>query len=231
MDPLILIPAYNEERTIATIVENVLKEYPDVLVVDDGSKDNTLREARVAGAEWVCHPWNLGKGSALDTGFKWAAGRGYRFVVTLDGDGQHDPRDIHTLFDVSDKYDVVIGTRLGDLANMPTKNKLGNLLSTRLISKAARTRVGDSQSGFRLIPVKVWMDLDLAAAGFETETEMLIQAGRKGYRIGAVPVKTIYTGEENSKYRVVRDSLRIGWVLLRYWLEDLLPGRRRGKGR
>jgi len=234
------IPALNEEDSIANVINRIREVYKDsesrgfkveLLVVDDGSKDLTHVRAKEAGAELVRHPWNLGKGCALDTGFKWAAGRGYRFVVTLDGDGQHDPRDIRTLFQASEDYDIVVGTRLGDLANMPTKNKMGNLLSTRWISKAARTHVGDSQSGFRLIPVKVWMDLDLTTTGFETETEMLIQAGRKGYRIGAVPVRTIYTGEENSKFRAVRDSLRIGSVLFRYWCADLISRRGRAKAR
>jgi len=224
MSPLILIPAYNEERTIATIVEDTKRAYPDVLVVDDGSMDRTADLARDAGAEVLRHPWNLGKGAALDTGFTWAAGQGYQHVVTLDADGQHDPKDIGSLLDASSGVDIVIGTRLGDLAAMPTKNKVGNLISTRCINRAARTNVGDSQSGFRFVPVSVWQDLDLTTSGFDTETEMLIQAGRRGYRIGVVRVKTIYTGRENSKFRVFRDSLRIGWVLLRYCIKDLLPG-------
>lgn len=155
---LAIIPAYNEEKTIRWVVSRVHKTVPeaDVLVIDDGSTDDTYREARLAGAFVVRHPFNLGIGGAVQTGLKFAQQGGYDFVLRLDGDGQHDPHDILPLLASlrSRQADVVIGSRFldgGGNASLPILRHLGIRLFALEVRLLTGTQATDTTSGYMAI--------------------------------------------------------------------------------
>jgi len=203
----VFIPGYNESRTIEQVVSNTLKVINDVVVVDDGSKDDTAQLAKDAGAIVLKHEINRGKGAALKTGFNYAVENGYDAVVTMDSDGQHDPEDIPRFLNAlnSFKSGIIIGSRMNDITTMPAIRKCTNKLTSYVNSTFAHQRIDDSQSGFRLITTDVFRTIKLETDRFETESEILIKASKAGFKIISVPIKTIY-GEEKSKIRPVKDT-------------------------
>ncbi|MDR2830486.1 MAG: glycosyltransferase family 2 protein [Methanobrevibacter sp.] len=150
MNVIIIIPAFNEEDNIKDVASKSL-EYGDVLVVDDGSTDNTKKNARSSGAKVISHENNKGKGFAIKTGIKEALKHPYEVFIFIDGDGQHDPNLIQDFMKKMDSCDIVIGSRFlkGELKNMPIQRKLSNLITTKLISFITEQHLTDSQSGFR----------------------------------------------------------------------------------
>ncbi len=213
---LALVPAYNEEKTIATIVTKVRETLP-VLVVDDGSGDGTAGAARDAGATVVSHETNKRKGAALMTGFRWAMAHGYEAVVTLDADGQHDPADLPALLQAHAEGagDLIIGER--DFAQMPFPRTWSSPFGARLLSRALGTRVTDNQSGYRLLTRRFLERMHLQSRGFEMEVEMIWEAIRLGCPIAWVPVRTIYFPERKSGFHPVKDSARFASMVWRIW--------------
>ncbi len=192
---LALIPAHNEQRSIVQVVSAARRSLP-VLVVDDGSGDDTAALAARAGAQVIRQEPNQGKGAALRAGFRWALARGYGAVITLDADGQHDPAEIPAFLQAyaHEPADLIIGER--DFRQMPWLRRLGNSLGGRLFSWALGRRVNDNQSGYRLIASRLMAALlDSQEQGFEFEVEMLVVCARLGYRLAGVPIRTIYAGE------------------------------------
>jgi glycosyltransferase involved in cell wall biosynthesis len=216
MKTCILIPGYNESRMIGQVVTNARKIIDDVVVIDDGSRDNTAQIAQDAGAYVIKHEVNKGKGAALQTGFQYAIDHGYDAVITMDSDGQHDPDDIPGFLDAVEKIGsgIIIGTRMGDISTMPLIRRCTNKLTSFSASILARQKIEDSQSGFRLITTDVLKTVRLETAGFETESEILIKASKAGFRITSVPIKTIY-GEEKSKIKPMRDTYKFLRLLFR----------------
>jgi glycosyltransferase involved in cell wall biosynthesis len=191
-----LIPGYNEEPRIGAVVA-AAREHLPVLVVDDGSDDATAERARSAGAEVVEQRPNRGKGAALRAGFRHALGNGAEAILTLDADGQHDPREIPRFLAAWDapgrRPDLVIGRR--NFRAMPPIRRLSNELGRRAFSWAVGTDVPDNQSGYRLVSAR------LAAAtlaseeqGFAFEVEQITTCIRMGGTIAWVPIRTIYAG-------------------------------------
>jgi glycosyltransferase involved in cell wall biosynthesis len=216
MKTCILIPGYNESRMIGQVVTNARKIIDDVVVIDDGSRDNTAQIAQDAGAYVIKHEVNKGKGAALRTGFQYAIDHGYDAVITMDSDGQHDPDDIPGFLATVEKIGsgIIIGTRMGDISTMPLIRRFTNKLTSFSASILARQKIEDSQSGFRLITTDVIKTVRLETAGFETESEILIKASKAGFRIASVPIKTIY-GEEKSKIKPMRDTYKFLRLLFR----------------
>ncbi|MFC1512822.1 glycosyltransferase family 2 protein [Thermodesulfobacteriota bacterium] len=145
----ILIPAYNEELSIGNTISKIKKEFPDfeILVVDDGSTDNTLQHAMAAGANVWPHPYNIGNGAAIKTGIRCAKGD---WVLMMDADGQHDPADIAKLLAYKDQYDMVVGARSNKTqASLP--RLLANTVYNRFASYVTKFKVEDLTSGFRLV--------------------------------------------------------------------------------
>jgi glycosyltransferase involved in cell wall biosynthesis len=204
---LVLICAWNEASRISPIIAAAKTVLP-VLVVDDGSDDNTAMIARAAGAQVVSHPQNRGKGIALLTGFSTAMEQGFDAVLTLDADGQHDPVDIPALLDAfhDGKGDLIIGKR--NWSQMPFPRRLSNPFGSWMLSKILGVPVYDSQSGFRIYSRNLIEGLNLTTAGFELETEVIIQAATCGFQIGEAPIRTIYDVGEVSYYHPLRDTAR-----------------------
>ncbi|MCK4310136.1 MAG: glycosyltransferase family 2 protein [Methanomicrobia archaeon] len=201
MKILALIPAYNEAEKIGKVVKETL-QYCDVLVVDDGSIDTTGKIAEESGAFVVTHEKNRGKGDALITGFTYALKNGYESIITLDADGQHDPSEIPKFLKKVDTYDIVIGVR--GFREMPFPRKISNTITTLLLSLRTRQKIGDSQSGYRMIKTDVLRGLNFKTGGFILESELLIRAK---CRIGNVRIKTIYAGEK-SHVNNFRDTIK-----------------------
>ncbi len=221
---LALIPAWNEAARIGPIVEEA-RAYLPVLVVDDGSHDDTSAVAEAAGAMVVRHPRNRGKGVALMTGFTWAQERGYEAVLTLDADGQHDPAEIPGFLAAYEAGagELIIGRR--DFGQMPFPRRHTNLVfGAWLLSLALGTRIYDSQSGYRLYSRRLLERLDLTAAGFELEVEVIVQAVCGKMRIGWVDIRTIYGVGEVSYFHPVRDSVRFLGMLWYAWRQRCQQG-------
>jgi glycosyltransferase involved in cell wall biosynthesis len=196
-----LIPAYNAAGTVGKVVGEVLALGAGMtaVVIDDGSDDGTAQIARRAGAIVVSHPRNLGKGAALRTGFEYFLSTGLEAVVTLDADGQHSPSEIPVLTDrwAATGADIVVGTRKRDFARMPLLRIVTNTLSSLLVSLSAGTYIHDSQSGFRLLSRRVVERVRTTSCGYGAESEILIRAASKGYKVESAPVSTIYGGEKS----------------------------------
>jgi glycosyltransferase involved in cell wall biosynthesis len=210
---LALIPAHDEGPRISAVVRGARAHLP-VLVVDDGSADDTAARAQEAGATLLLQRPNRGKGEALRAGFRWALEAGFEAVVTLDGDGQHDPTEIPTFLAAyrAGQPDLVIGRR--DFARMPFTRRLANASSQRVFSWAVGLSIPDNQSGYRLLDRRLMADLATSReAGFEFEVEMITTCIRRGYRLEWVPIRTIYAGEPShiQPLRHVSHFLRVAW--------------------
>jgi len=213
----VIVPAYREARRIAAVVRGARERCADVLVVDDGSDDLTGEAARAAGAAVIRHPENLGKGAALHTGFEHARRNGFEVVITLDGDGQHDPSDIPAFLDAYRTTDtpVLVGTRMDRTQTMPWNRLLTNRFMSWLLSRRMGQRVPDTQCGFRLIRTDVLPARRTGSERFAAESELLLELAERGARIGSVPIKVIYR-DEKSKIRPLRDAVRFFRMLRRY---------------
>lgn len=223
-----LIPVYNETRHIEQVVKGCLKHVSRVYVVDDGSTDDSAAAAREAGATVLAHPTNQGKGAALKTGFnRILRDASWDGAVVLDGDGQHDWNEIPRFvsFLQRERCDIVVGNRMGDVRPMPFRRKASNFVCSRVLSSIAGQTIRDSQCGFRLIKVDILRRLVLKTTKFDTESEMLVDAARRGAKIGNLPIATIY-GSERSSVHPVLDT----WRFIRLAAKSLFPSRSRPIG-
>ncbi|TFH37150.1 MAG: glycosyltransferase family 2 protein [Anaerolineales bacterium] len=215
-DVLVLIPAWNEALRIGQVIRALPGGFP-VLVVDDGSSDATAEVARGAGAEVLIHETNQGKGVALMGGFRWALERGFRAVLTLDADGQHDPGEANLFIEAYQrgKADLIIGRR--SFREMPFPRNYANRLGSWMLSRVLRTKIYDNQSGYRMHSRTLMENLSLRHAGFEFEVDLILQALQKGLRLDWVNIRTIYNVDKTSYFHPIRDTLRfIGVVWYAY---------------
>jgi glycosyltransferase involved in cell wall biosynthesis len=213
----VVIPALNEERRIADVVRRVRERIPEVIVIDDGSRDDTSGVAGAAGATVLKHGVNRGKGAALETGFRYVRERGFDFVVTMDGDGQHDPADLTRFVETHTRtgIPVLVGNRMTDVDRMPVVRRLTNRFMSWLLSREMGQSVPDTQCGYRLFQSDVIPILSAESAGFAAESEVLLELAGRDIRIGSVPVATIYR-DEKSKISPFKDALRFFGMLRRY---------------
>lgn len=213
----VIIPAYREADRIAAVIAGVKAFVPDVIVVDDGSPDDTAGEAERAGAVVIRHPVNSGKGAALDTGFRAARERGFDFVITMDGDGQHAPADLPGFVQahLQQGTPVLVGTRMSDTRSMPWVRRLTNRFMSWLLSREMGQWVPDSQCGYRLYSLAVVPERQVESKRFAAESEILMELSHRGVKIGAVPIATIY-GTEKSKIHPVKDAFRFLKMVYQY---------------
>ncbi len=213
-----LIPAYFEERHIHDVAQRVRQQLDTVLVVDDGSTDKTEVEARRAGVDVIRHTVNQGKGAAIKTGLKELTSRPHvRAILILDGDGQHLPEEIPRFMEEGSRSQaaLILGNRMSDTRTMPFVRKMTNRYMSWQISQVCGQSMPDTQCGFRMISTELAPALFTESNNYDYETEMLIIASRRGFRISSVPVSTVY-GEEVSKIHPVRDTIRFYKLLARY---------------
>jgi len=227
-----VIPAFNEVRTVREVAERTLKVVPLVVIVDDGSTDGTAAALDGLPLTLIRNERNLGKAGSLARGATHAIARGVDAIVTLDADGQHRPEDIPRLVEAyhRDPSSLIVGSRLHDRNGIPRDRYLANRFANFWIAWAAGQPIADSQSGFRIYPAGLLITLAGLAerdSGFVFESEILIEAGRRGVRITGVPVSAAYPDRaRRSHFRPVLDIARItrmvAWKLLARGL--YLPG-------
>jgi glycosyltransferase involved in cell wall biosynthesis len=206
-----IIPALNGAAHLPALLEAIRRIQPgvDLLVVDDGSTDGTGEVARRLGAEVVTHPVNRGKGAALATGFARALELGWEWAWTLDADGQHLPAEMQRFRDAAagGGWDVVVGSRMDVPVGMPWIRRATNRFTSAVVSALAGQRIPDSQCGYRLFRVAKLRGLRLVTSRYDTESEILVRLARRGCRIGAAPISSVY-GTESSAIRPLRDTVR-----------------------
>jgi len=207
----VVIPAFNAGRHLAGVVRETSEFIPlsRIIVVDDGSTDATHETAVRSKAVVLRHPENRGKGVALHTGILAAFEMGLEFAITMDADGQHDPREIPLFLqkELDTGADIIVGNRMANRKNMPGDRVFANRATSWFVSARSRTRVPDSQNGYRLIKTSLYKSLRIKAARYAAESEVLIRAAKKGAKIDWVPVETIYGTEVSSVHPVI-DTLR-----------------------
>ena len=218
---IVLIPAYNEGARIAGVLARVREVCPqhDILVVDDGSRDNTAQAARQAGAMVVSHPFNMGYGVTIQTGYKYALRHGYDFLVQMDGDGQHDPAYVPQLLApvLAGETDFVLGSRfLGEESYEPSlSRRIGMAFFRSLVSVLIGTRITDATSGYQAFSSKVirFFTTEVFPCDYP-DADMLITLHRAGFRIREVPVR-MYA-------RATGKSMHSGWKPFYYMFKMLL---------
>ncbi len=216
MNLCILIPAYNESKRLKQLLPELKKNNLDILVVDDGSEDETSRVAAKAGAMVLRHETNSGKGQALRTGFNFILEKGYDAVITMDADLQHDARHIPDFIrEYQNKdADIILGDRMLEPGSMPRLRYWTNKTTSGIISFITGCSMRDTQSGFRLIRKNVLRCLKLSTSKFDTESEVLIKALVKGFKVSSIPVRTIYFEDHGSKINPLIDTLRFIKLIL-----------------
>jgi len=225
----ILIPAYNEEKYIKSVIENCSVYGLDIIVVNDGSFDDTSKILNLLLKKnnlkliVLEHEKNKGKGEALKTGFDYALKNNYYGVITLDADGQHSIEEINNFINEIKKndLDIIVGSRFENTKGMPFIRLAANLFTSWVISVIAFKKINDVQSGFRFIKHTVIEKVKLETSNFDTEPELLIKASWYGFKISNIPIKTIYHDELKSHINPIKDTLKflklifksIGWRL------------------
>ena len=208
-----LIPAYNEANRISDVISEALSYVP-VIVVDDGSSDDTVSVSLSAGAQVIRQLKNQGKGAALVAGFQRSLKDDCQAVITLDADGQHDPTEIPQFLSIYDlrQPDLIVGKR--DFSRMPATRRLANTLGALSFSWALKQEIPDNQCGYRLVGSRLMRCmLESAESGFAFEVEMIRVCVDNGYKITWTPIRTIYTGSGShiQPAKHVKEFLRLVW--------------------
>lgn len=211
MKTCVIIPTYNEAKAISALLQQIGRqnETTEILVVDDGSNDNTHQIASACGATVLRNTSNEGKGASLIKGFNYALSKNFDAVVTMDGDGQHRPSDIPYFMRLA-KYsnsEILIGNRMHKTKDMPRSRLLANKFMSYVISRITKQHIPDTQCGFRLIKRSVLEKLNLGTNRYETESEILIKASRLGFKVESIPIETIYL-DGKSQINPLIDTLR-----------------------
>lgn len=214
----ILIPAYNSERYIDDLLDRIEKMglLDKVVVVNDGSKDNTVKICQNRGVTVLSNERNGGKGSALKKGFRYMVENNVEFFLTIDSDLQHDVKYIPEFIKKYEETgaDIIVGNRLGDTSTMPIERVFSNRTTSLIVSLISGCKIPDSQSGYRLIKTKVVQEVILTSDKFEMESEILIKAGRKKFKIESLPISALYEGAHSS-ISVFRDTYRFIRLVIR----------------
>ncbi len=235
---MVVVPAFNEEDRIGKMLDELIKfeNINEILIVDDGSTDNTLDEIKKRNLRVVSHSKNRGKGDALRTGVKEFLQTEHDIIIFIDADGQHDPTDIKKFqkkFEIGND-DIIIASRFGTdqwIKKMPFLRKLSNLLSRFGIwILFNRLIIEDPQNGYRAFRREVFENISFQKNGYEAETEIIINSHMNGYKIGHVHIETIYDADGNSsKFSLLMDTWKIPNVMIKLFfrLKPFLKNRNR----
>jgi glycosyltransferase involved in cell wall biosynthesis len=219
-DTFVVVPAYNEGRAIGNVVQGLAASFPNVVVVNDGSSDDTAAVLKGSSARVVTHHINLGQGAALQTGITFALERGARYIVTFDGDGQHRVEDAVAAVRVlgEERFDVVCGSRfLGTHSNIPRVRKLVLKAAVGFANLTSGARMTDAHNGLRALSRKAAASLHLSQSGMAHASEIISQLKENRMLIGEVPVQVHYTAYSMAKGQSSLNSINI--------LLDLVIGR------
>ncbi|MBL7081763.1 MAG: glycosyltransferase family 2 protein [Candidatus Omnitrophica bacterium] len=205
----VVIPAYNEAVTIGSVIAQVKQLGIDVILVDDGSVDETARIGEDLDALVLRNELNQGKGMSLGRGIKYALERDFDFIITMDGDGQHHPDNIPLFLNYAKKSSATlfVGNRMPNPIRMPKIRLLTNKIMSWFISKIVGQKIPDSQCGFRLLKKDLARKLRFTTRRFEVESETLVQAVRLGHKVESVPIRSIYY-KEKSRINPFVDTIR-----------------------
>ena len=222
----VLVCAHNEAEHIEAVVRAALEQAPcQVVVVDDGSTDQTAAIAGQAGAYVLRNPENLGKGASLRRGFELVCGRDCDAVVVVDGDGQHDPREISRFFDTYRRthIPILIGNRMADTSGMPFMRKSTNRFMSWVLNRLTKLYVADPPCGFRFYRADILPYIMSDEKGFAFEFDILIHAALRHIRVDSVRISTIYhSGKSRSHIAPLRDA----WLLLQSIQEHFPIGKK-----
>jgi glycosyltransferase involved in cell wall biosynthesis len=219
-----IVPSYNGSATLEGLLETLLSFSQNIVVIDDGSEDNTASIAEnyiEKGVVCLRHESNRGKGAALRTGFYWAIEQGFDTVVTLDSDLQHDPKDLPRILEIFERnnLDVLVGSRIHENGGMPFIRRFGNRFSSWIATRFCHQNIPDSQCGYRIYRLNACRSVmdGLMLNRFDAETEILVMAALNRLRIGFAPVSVIYPddGTYQSHYRSFWDTALIVWFYTR----------------
>jgi glycosyltransferase involved in cell wall biosynthesis len=206
-----VLPAYNAPPYLTAVIEDLGEFLPEdqIIVVDDGSTDDTNRVAREAGVVVVEHRMNQGKGAALVSGAGKAIELGMDYIITLDADGQHAPAEIPKFVEHARKTgaDIICGNRMDDRKNMPFIRIFANRATSWFVTLRTGIKIPDSQNGYRMLKTAVFEKINLVTKRYDTESEILIKTAGIGGKIESIPVQTIY-GTETSSVNPFIDTLR-----------------------
>lgn len=213
-----LIPSYNEAKAIGSLIQKVRAQNIEVVVVDDGSIDQTAEIAHHCGADVIKHIRNKGKGASLKAGFTYVLNKSYDAVITMDADGQHSPEDIPKFLQAANdpNFDMIVGNRMVSKKEMPRLRWLTNNFMSNLISAICRSEIKDSQCGFRLIKKKLLEQLNPISSNYEIESETIVEAKHKGFNLKFIPIQTIYT-KQKSQINPIIDTIRFFKFILKIY--------------
>jgi len=205
MNLLIVIPVFNSWEALLPLIQS-LKEIPaDICIVNDGSDFIPDWAAFHPSAALLHHGANKGKGAALRTGFSYALEQGYEAVITMDSDGQHEPRFFPSFTEALRKHPFVIGKRDFENPSMPLLRRFSNRMTSRILSWLLRVSIEDAQCGYRALRREVLEVVETTAPGFDMESEYIIRAVRKGFAPHFIPISTVYNGSV-SAIKGIRDT-------------------------
>ncbi|WP_303316727.1 DUF2062 domain-containing protein [Flavivirga abyssicola] len=217
----VLIPTYNNDRTLKQVIDGILQFTQHIIIINDGSTDNTVQILKgYSQLQHIHIEKNKGKGNALRMGFKHAETLGYHFAITIDSDGQHFPEDIPAFVDELEKSDnkniLLIGARNMSQKNVPKKSSFGNKFSNFWFWAETGIKLQDTQSGFRLYPLKALKKLKFYTSKFEFEIEVIVKSAWSGVDVKNIPVRVLYDETERvSHFRPFKDFTRIS--ILNTW--------------
>jgi len=215
----VIIPTFNEGEAIGNVIEQIhsvvngLDQGHEIIVIDDGSTDNTAENALAAGARVIQHPYNIGNGAAVKTGIRHARGE---ILVTMDGDGQHDPNDIPKLVNQIGAYDMIVGSR-NDESDTAVHRDVANIVFNSLATYISGRKIEDLTSGFRAIKAHVARQfIYLLPNKFSYPTTITLSVVRAGYSLGYQPIKFARrSGKSKSKIKPLHDGLRFLMIILK----------------
>jgi len=214
----VLIPVYNEEKTIKKAIYKVVKYHYPFLVVNDGSIDKTLNIIKEITDEYLTYNVNRGKGYAIKQGAKYLIDKGYDWIIIVDADGQTPINQINNLLKLRHLYPeakILMGNRLNNPLNMPKIRLLANKFMSFIISLLIGQKIPDTQCGLKIIHKDIFV-LKLKSNNFDFESEMLVKAGRKGYKIVYRDIDCIYFKDRKSKMHPIKDAFRFIKLIFLY---------------
>jgi len=213
----IIIPARNEEKHISNVIKEVKKTYKNIIIVDDGSDDQTSKIAEKHKAIVLKHIINLGKGAALKTGCNYAIRNKAKSIVVIDADGQHDPKDIKKFLDKLKNADIVFGYRKLN-KKMPIILRLGNSSINNIAKILYNMDLHDTQCGFRAFTSKAYKKIRWNSTDYSMESEMIANAGKHKLKYSEVPIKTIY--KDKYKGTTILDGIKIVFNMFLWKLKN-----------